>query len=62
MTASIAEELGEGRFDRHLGITVPLRRLGDPSDIAEAILFLASDQSKFATGSAVVIDGGWTAQ
>jgi NAD(P)-dependent dehydrogenase (short-subunit alcohol dehydrogenase family) len=62
MTEEIAETLGEDRFSRHLGATVPLRRMGDPADIAEAIAFLASDQSKFATGTALVIDGGWTAR
>ena len=42
--------------------TVPLGHMGEPADIAEAIVFLACDQSRFATGSSLVIDGGWTAQ
>jgi len=41
---------------------VPLGRLGTPDEIASAILFLASDESKFATGSILTIDGGMTAQ
>ncbi len=36
----------------------PMRRLGTPSEIAESILFLASDSSSFMTGSSLVIDGG----
>jgi NAD(P)-dependent dehydrogenase (short-subunit alcohol dehydrogenase family) len=40
----------------------PIGRLGDPEDIAYGILYLASDESKFVTGSELVIDGGYTAQ
>lgn len=40
----------------------PMGRLGRPEEIAHAILFLASDESSFATGSSLVIDGGYTAQ
>src|SRR4030043_274771 len=40
----------------------PIGHLGQPIDIAYAILYLASDESKFATGSELVVDGGWTAQ
>jgi 2-keto-3-deoxy-L-fuconate dehydrogenase len=39
----------------------PMGRLGTPQEIAEAVLFLASDAAAFATGSALVIDGGLTA-
>jgi len=37
-------------------------RLGTPEEIAAGILFLASDESRFATGSILTLDGGWTAQ
>lgn len=40
----------------------PLGRLGQASDIAQAALFLASEESSFVTGSALVVDGGYTAQ
>src|ERR1700722_4421717 len=40
----------------------PLRPLAKPEEVADAILFLASDRSSFATGSVLVLDGGLTAQ
>jgi NAD(P)-dependent dehydrogenase (short-subunit alcohol dehydrogenase family) len=40
----------------------PLGRLGTPEDIAFGILYLASDESSFVTGSELVIDGGMTAR
>ena len=39
----------------------PIGRLGRPDDIASAIVFLASDDAKFMTGSSLVVDGGLTA-
>ncbi|MDE2778977.1 MAG: SDR family oxidoreductase [Chloroflexota bacterium] len=41
---------------------IPLGRYGQPEDVAFGVLFLASDESSFMTGSELVIDGGWTAQ
>jgi NAD(P)-dependent dehydrogenase (short-subunit alcohol dehydrogenase family) len=40
----------------------PLRRLGLPDDIANAILFLLSEQASFITATDLVVDGGWTSQ
>ena len=40
----------------------PLRRLGLPSDIANAVLFLLSGRASFITGVDLIVDGGWTAQ
>lgn len=40
---------------------VPLGRIGEPADVANGILYLASDESKFTTGAELVIDGGITA-
>ncbi len=41
---------------------IPLGRLGAPEDIAYGVLYLASDESSFMTGSELIIDGGTTAQ
>ena len=40
---------------------IPLGRLGQPDDLAGAVLFLASDESRWATGSTVTVDGGYLA-
>ena len=40
----------------------PIGRLGQPDDIANAALFLASDESAFVTGAPLIVDGGYTAQ
>ena len=39
-----------------------LGRLGLPNEIAQTVLFLASEASSMITGSSIVIDGGWTAK
>jgi NAD(P)-dependent dehydrogenase (short-subunit alcohol dehydrogenase family) len=39
----------------------PLGRLGEPDDIAHAVVFLASDESSWITGQAIAVDGGFTA-
>jgi NAD(P)-dependent dehydrogenase (short-subunit alcohol dehydrogenase family) len=41
---------------------IPLGRLGDPQDLVGAILFLASDESRWVTGSTVTVDGGYIIQ
>jgi NAD(P)-dependent dehydrogenase (short-subunit alcohol dehydrogenase family) len=46
----------EFQVERH-----PLRRFGQPDDVAAAILFLASDEASFVTGVALPVDGGYTA-
>ena len=40
---------------------IPMRRMGDPLDIALMVLFLASDAASYITGQTMVVDGGMTA-
>ncbi len=48
---------------RHaLEVRQPMMRLGTPTEIANAVLFLASDDASFCTGSTLFADGGWTAR
>ncbi len=39
-----------------------MNRLGKPEEVAHAMLYLASEESSFVTGSMLVVDGGWTAR
>jgi NAD(P)-dependent dehydrogenase (short-subunit alcohol dehydrogenase family) len=63
MVENYLRELGnveEGR--RQLDAAHPIGHVGEPADIAYGVLYLASDESKFVTGSELVIDGGYTAR
>jgi 3(or 17)beta-hydroxysteroid dehydrogenase len=63
MVEGYAESSGDAEAARMALVTLhPLGRLGQPDEIAYGILYLASDESKFVTGSELVIDGGYTAQ
>ncbi len=52
-------DVEEGR--KYLDTLHPIGHVGEPDDIACGIVYLASDESKFVTGSELVIDGGYTA-
>lgn len=39
---------------------IPAARMGQPEDIANAVVFLAKDESSYITGQVIVVDGGWT--
>ncbi len=48
-------------FIRNLQEKVPMKRIGDPEDLKGAIIFLASDASRYVNGQNIAVDGGWTA-
>jgi NAD(P)-dependent dehydrogenase (short-subunit alcohol dehydrogenase family) len=55
----------EGNLEEEIAAVTklhPIGRLGRPEDVAYGVLYLASDESSFVTGSQLVIDGGFTAQ
>jgi 3(or 17)beta-hydroxysteroid dehydrogenase len=57
--ASLSGDMAAGKA--RLARMIPLGRIGEPDDIAYAVLYLASDESKLMTGSELVVDGGSTA-
>lgn len=60
LRASGATDIEQARAA--LGQLHPLGHVGEPDDIAWGVVYLASDESKFVTGSELVIDGGYTAR
>ncbi len=54
------KEIAEPMLER-INASIPFGKMGDPVDIANGCLFLASDESKYMTGSELIIDGGYTA-
>ncbi|MFE8598307.1 glucose 1-dehydrogenase [Archangium violaceum] len=57
--ASLGGDMAAGKAK--LSRMIPLGHLGEPDDVAYAVLYLASDESKLMTGSELVVDGGSTA-
>ncbi|WP_102399310.1 3-oxoacyl-[acyl-carrier-protein] reductase [Haloimpatiens massiliensis] len=53
MTAVLSEKVKEGAVN-----TIPLKRLGNPEDVANAVTFLASDEAEYITGQVINVDGG----
>ncbi|MFW5793821.1 MAG: SDR family NAD(P)-dependent oxidoreductase [Bacteroidota bacterium] len=64
LVEALAKDSPEGveAFREQLDSRHPIGHVGEPDDIAYGVLYLASDESKFITGSELIIDGGYTAQ
>jgi NAD(P)-dependent dehydrogenase (short-subunit alcohol dehydrogenase family) len=60
-TPILAPFMGDAEVRERFSSKVPLGRIGEPTDVASLVLFLASEESSWITGSAVTIDGGITA-
>lgn len=58
MIQDLLDEQGDRQPDI---VRTPMRRAGSPAEVAHAMLFLASDESSFVTGTELVVDGGLTA-
>jgi NAD(P)-dependent dehydrogenase (short-subunit alcohol dehydrogenase family) len=58
---NLVERFGKEEAYAKLGRQVPLGKIGEPDDIAYAVLYLASDESKFITGAELKVDGGISA-
>jgi 2-hydroxycyclohexanecarboxyl-CoA dehydrogenase len=60
MTEAISStELGRKMMERMVAAT-PLRRLGDPDEVAAAVAYLVGDEARFITGQALSVSGGLT--
>ena len=61
MVQSMIDSAPERNIEQKLIQQIPIRRLAEPIDIANAAVFLASDESSFITGTELVVDGGLSA-
>ena len=52
--------LGDPQFHAHVLNHIPLGRIGDPPDVAGAVVFLASPAASLITGTNLLVDGGWS--
>ena len=61
-TPGTVKWLADDAFRQDLLSRIPLGRVGEPSDVAGAVVFLASPAAALITGATLLIDGGWTAR
>jgi NAD(P)-dependent dehydrogenase (short-subunit alcohol dehydrogenase family) len=57
----MTEDAMHRRGDAILG-HIPARRMGEPGEIAEMVVWLCSDRASYVTGAAYNVDGGWMAE
>lgn len=62
ITAINEKELNDENVKKKLFANTPLRRYGTAEEIAGAVVYLASDEASYVTGSVYSVDGGWTVQ
>ncbi|QHE87431.1 SDR family NAD(P)-dependent oxidoreductase [Hydrogenophaga sp. BPS33] len=61
-TPMIAERMASPDFAERVVARIPIGRVGQPDEVANAVLFAASPAASLVTGSTIFVDGGWTAQ
>jgi len=61
-TPGTAERLDRPDYRAKVLARIPANKIGDISDVAGAVIYLASDAAKLVSGTIVLVDGGWTAQ
>jgi NAD(P)-dependent dehydrogenase (short-subunit alcohol dehydrogenase family) len=61
MERSIAASVNTEAYQQ-IATLHPMKRLGKPQEIAEAVIWLCSDAASFVTGASLLVDGGYTAQ
>lgn len=61
-TPGTVKWLGDEAFYQSVVRRIPLGRVGEPEDVAAAVVFLASPAASMITGETIMIDGGWTIQ
>ena len=62
MTDTLTADLGGEKVRQRFASRTPVGRLGRPEEVAEAVIFLASDAASYMTGTELVVDGGFSAR
>jgi 2-deoxy-D-gluconate 3-dehydrogenase len=61
-TPLVADMLRDEDFCQEVLSLIPISRIGEPEDVADAVVYLCSDAARMVTGHTLVVDGGWTAR